>query len=242
MIRRLILTATLAALLPVAMATAGDPPRRSLQYRADVIRYSRLVYGLAAPVSLFAAQIHQESAWDHLARSPYAGGLTQFTPATAEWIAERFPALAAADVYNPRWAIHAMLIYDQWLYGRFRAVGECDRWAKALAGYNGGPGWITRDEALAAEAGLDPARWWDNVELVSARAAWAFRENRHYPRAIIERHQPLYKQWGTSYVCAERVEGRPRRAVDVAEADAGIGSPRVISLATPLKRPPASRD
>lgn len=241
MISRLIAIMAISVGLLPAMAMA-EPPRRALQYRADVIRYSRLVFGLDAPVAMFAGQIHQESAWDYLARSPYAAGLTQFTPATADWVAQRWPALAQADVYNPRWAIHAMLIYNQWLYGRITAASDCDRWAKALAGYNGGPGWITRDEFLAAEVGLDPLRWWDNVERVSSRAAWAFRENRHYPKTIIDRHQPVYLRWGTHHVCAERVKDGPGRALGVVEAGSGDSRPRVSGLAAPLKRAPASQD
>ncbi|HJM09496.1 MAG TPA: lytic transglycosylase domain-containing protein, partial [Gammaproteobacteria bacterium] len=79
----------------------AEEPRSSLKYKRDLIRHSRIVWGLNAPVPLFASQIHQESSWNHLAKSKYAKGLTQFTGTTADWIAEVYPELKRANVYNP---------------------------------------------------------------------------------------------------------------------------------------------
>ena len=39
---------------------AADP---ALQYRATLIREAQAVYGVGAPVPMFAAQIRQESGW-----------------------------------------------------------------------------------------------------------------------------------------------------------------------------------
>ena len=71
-----------------------------------------------------------------------------------------------------------------------------------LSAYNGGLGWLQRDQRLAAQRGADPLRWWGNVERHSRRAKWAHAENRGYPRAIIYQHQPLYRDWGGGMVCA----------------------------------------
>lgn len=63
-------------------------PVEARQYQRELTRNARAVWGLNAPVSTFAAQIHQESQWNARARSPVgAQGLAQFMPATASWIA-----------------------------------------------------------------------------------------------------------------------------------------------------------
>ena len=71
----------------------AEVPRESLKYKRELIRHSRIIWGLDAPIPLFASQIHQESTWNHLAKSKYAKGLTQFTDSTAEWMIEIFPEL-----------------------------------------------------------------------------------------------------------------------------------------------------
>jgi hypothetical protein len=183
-------------------------PAEAYKHRSFLIREARFEHGLNAPVALFASQIHQESAWRPHVSSPFADGLTQFTPDTAKWIAELYPDLGNADVFNPKWAIRAMLRYDKHLYSLFTTVtSDCDRWAFVLSSYNGGYGWIKRDRAMAIENGLDPAKWWGNVEKYSPRAAWAFTENRDYPRKIVYTHQEKYlkdgNRWTGSTVCLE---------------------------------------
>ena len=105
----------------------ASEPRNSLKYKRDLIRYSRITWGMDAPVALFASQIQQESSWDYLAKSPYADGLTQFTPSTANWIKELYPELTNGNVYNPIWSIRAMLLYDQWLDKNIKTKNECNQ-------------------------------------------------------------------------------------------------------------------
>lgn len=184
---------------------AQAEPRAAQQYKRDLIRYSRVTFGMDAPIPALAAQIHQESGWNALAKSPYAHGLTQFTPDTATWISQLYPELGGKpDVYNPIWSIRAMLLYDKRLINQFEALDYCNKYAFALSGYNGGPGWVNRDKKLAAQRGDNPLIWWGHVEKHSARAAWAIKENRHYPDVILNKHQLIYKDWGTTYVCPER--------------------------------------
>ena len=72
-----------------------------------------------------------------------------------------------------------------------RAADDCNRMAKSLSAFNGGLSWIARDERLAASKGLDPARWFGNVETVnSGRSAANWRENRQYPRRILVNLSP----------------------------------------------------
>ena len=179
----------------------ADVPRESLKYKRELIRQSRIIWGLNAPIPLFASQIHQESTWNHLAKSKYAKGLTQFTDSTAEWMIEIFPQLKRANVYNPNWSIRAMLLYDSWLDDRIISIDDCNQWAMILSSYNGGLTWLNRDKALAEAKGSNPNIWWNNVEKYSNRADWAIRENRNYSKSIIFKHQNLYADWGKSYIC-----------------------------------------
>ena len=185
-------------------------PRRAHQYHRELVRQARLVWGLDAPVARFAAQIHQESAWRPNAESPYAQGLAQFTPETAEWISGIYGELAEAAPFSPRWALAALVRYDHWLLKRVseRSDGKgplpaCDRWAMTMSAYNGGLGWVKRDRKLAAEAGADSNRWWGEVEHHTGRADWAAKENREYPRRILRRWEPIYAaaNWGGRPVC-----------------------------------------
>lgn len=189
-------------------AHAAGIPHAAEQYRRTLVRAAHAEWGLHAPIATMAAQVHQESAWRPNARSPVgAQGLAQFMPATADWMAELYPnSLGPAQPYNPGWALRAMVQFDRWLYERNQAISECERWAFVLAGYNGGNGWVNRDRRLASAKGADQLAWFGHVERHnSGRSASNFRENRHYPRAILLRWEPLYAAagWGPG-VCAER--------------------------------------
>jgi len=179
-------------------------PREALQYRALLTRAAHAEWGLDAPTATFAAQVHQESGWRASARSLVgARGLAQFMPATQDWWGGQRPDLGQPDAWNPGWALRGLVSYDRWIWERVRADTPCDRWAMALAGYNGGLGWVRRDQALAGRSGLDASRWWDGVELANAgRSQAAWRENRGYPRRILIVLEPVYRRagWGAG-VC-----------------------------------------
>lgn len=204
-IRALSAIVLILAVLAPSLAHAGIP-HDAYRHRAELTRNARLVWGLDAPVATFAAQIHQESRWRADAKSAVgARGMAQFMPATASWINGAYPALKdnglelGAVPENPAWAIRALATYDKYLYDRVKASNACERMAKALSGYNGGLGWVYRDEKLAAANGDDPLKWFGHVERFNAgrnRSAWT--ENRGYPRIILTRFEPLYIRsgWG----------------------------------------------
>lgn len=193
----------IAVLLSVP-AHAQTIPVAARQYQRALIANARFVWGLNAPVAVMAAQVHQESGWRADAKSKFASGLTQFTRQTADWISEKYAdELGDNEPLNPSWALRAMARYDKFLYDRQRtAVTDCDRWAFTLSAYNGGEGWVNRDRALAQRNGAMPNRWWGHVEKHSPRAAWAFKENRDYPRRILLQRQPPYRAWGAGVDCA----------------------------------------
>ena len=191
------------ALFVLALSAWASVPQRAYQYQRDLTRNARLVWGLNAPVATFAAQIHQESAWLPDARSPYANGLAQFTPATADWISEAYPhELGDNRPFNPSWALRALVRYDRHLWSRVDASNECERMAFTLSSYNGGGGWVSRDRKLAEQSGADPNKWFGHVEHYSTRAKWAFEENRAYPRRILLTLEPMYSAWGLGVRCA----------------------------------------
>lgn len=178
------------------------PPREAERYRRELVGAARAAWGMGAPVATFAAQVHQESAWRPDARSRYASGLAQFTPDTADWISDAYAReLGANQPLNPAWALRALVRYDLHLWDRIRAVSDCDRMAMTLSAYNGGLGWLQRDQRFAESAGYDPARWWRNVEWYTQRANWAREENRNYPQRILVQLQPRYTTWGSGTPC-----------------------------------------
>ncbi|RKO76174.1 transglycosylase SLT domain-containing protein [Pectobacterium parmentieri] len=187
-----------------SQAHAAQPPAAAQQYRSDLIRNARLDWGLNAPVADFAAQLHQESGWNPRAISPVgAQGLAQFMPATSAWISDIMPELKANQPFNPAWSIRALTRYDRWIWQRVNAADNCERMAMTLSGYNGGLGWVQRDQKLAAQRGLDRQRWFGHVATVNAgRSAANWRENRHYPPRILQELAPRYLTWG-GRSCAE---------------------------------------
>jgi|TARA_B110000908_G_C10266461_1_gene464442 soluble lytic murein transglycosylase-like protein len=184
-------------------------PDNAAKYKRDLMRHSQYHFGLNAPTAVFAAQIHKESTWNPNAKSPYADGLTQFTPETAEWVSGKFPALVANEPLNPIWAIQALLIYDKYLLDRITYWGGegtlkvCDDWSFALSAYNGGYGWVIRDRKLTRADGKDQNVWINNVELYTDRSDAARKENRGYPDKILHKLANLYRQngWGPIIVC-----------------------------------------
>ncbi|MCE8004241.1 transglycosylase SLT domain-containing protein [Halomonas sp. MCCC 1A11081] len=188
----------LAILVVSCQARAQAIPANAAQYQRELTRIVQQEFGLPAPVAIHAGQIHQESAWRSDARSPVgAEGLSQFMPGTSQWMAEIYPDLGRAAPYSPTWAMRAQARYNRWHLRRLSSVTDtCERWAFAMSAYNGGLGWVQRDQRLASAAGDDPAVWFGSVERYTNRAGWAERENRHYVRHILLELTPRYVRAG----------------------------------------------
>lgn len=173
-------------------------PQAAYKYRRKLIRHAQYHFGLDAPVPLLAAQIEKESTWRPKVCSKYACGLAQVTEPTAEYLGDKFEILEDIDVTNPDWSIHAQSLYMMYLVDKSKGVDECNAWAKALSAYNGGIGWLRRDEKVTETKGSDPKVWWNSVEVHkdSRRSQSAVAENTEYPRRVILEMQKKYYESG----------------------------------------------
>jgi len=113
---------------------------------------------------LLGAQALQESRFDPRARNPSgAVGLMQVLPSTA--LAMGYP-----DSRTPRSNVLAGAAYLDHLRQGFAAeagVDPADHIYFALASYNAGPRAVREFRARAKLMGLDPARWFGNVEVAA---------------------------------------------------------------------------
>jgi membrane-bound lytic murein transglycosylase MltF len=114
---------------------------------------------------MLAAQGYQESQLDQSARSHVgAVGIMQIMPATGA-------ELSVGDIRVAEANVHAGAKYMDQLMTRYfqdAQFSDQDRSLFAFASYNAGPGNISRMRRQAQKRGLDPDRWFNNVEIVTA--------------------------------------------------------------------------
>ena len=132
---------------------------------------------------LLIAQGYQESRLDHSARSPAgAVGVMQVLPSTGA-------EMDVGDILELENNIHAGARYLRWMIDRYYADAPMDadnRLLFALASYNAGPRRVREMRSQARAEGLDPNRWFDNVEYVAARVIG--RETVEYVSNIFKYH------------------------------------------------------
>lgn len=184
------------------------PPWKANQYKWAIAGEGKRVFGLQAPISSFAAQIHQESAWREDAKS-WAGamGLSQFMPGTAAWLVKLYPQLWPASPYSARWAIRAMIRYDRHLWDvisnqhKTKPADDCNHMAFVLASYNGGARWTAKRRAKAERPDLcfgDTGACKINPGIKPSNQ----KENQGYSYRILKQIEPRYlvHNWGRA-VC-----------------------------------------
>ncbi len=108
---------------------------------------------------LLTAQMYQESRFNPKAKSWVgARGLMQVMPRTAK-------ELGIENLQQPENGIKAGVLYLNWVRERFEEELDVkDRMWFTLAAYNAGQGHVKDARRLAAQLGLNPDRWFDNVE------------------------------------------------------------------------------
>jgi membrane-bound lytic murein transglycosylase MltF len=116
---------------------------------------------------MLAAQGYQESRLDQSTRSPVGAiGVMQVMPTTA-----RDKNVAIRDIHLVEPNIHAGVKYLRFLVNEYfdePGIDFANRHLFAFASYNAGPNRIARLRKEAAARGLDPNKWFNNVELVVA--------------------------------------------------------------------------
>ncbi|MBP6777778.1 MAG: transporter substrate-binding domain-containing protein, partial [Piscinibacter sp.] len=114
---------------------------------------------------MLAAQGYQESTLDQSKKSHVGAiGVMQIMPATGA-------GLGVGDIRDIEANIHGGTKYmDQLMTKYFKDADfrEQDRTLFAFASYNAGPGNISKMRKEAAKRGLDPDKWFNNVEVVTA--------------------------------------------------------------------------
>jgi membrane-bound lytic murein transglycosylase MltF len=115
------------------------------------------------------AMAYQESGLDNSKKSRSgAVGIMQVRPQTA-----RDKNVGIENVQVLENNIHAGVKYLAFLRDRYfndEAIRQRDRVRLALASYNAGPAKIRRARELAQEKGLNPNRWFRNVELATLQS------------------------------------------------------------------------
>jgi membrane-bound lytic murein transglycosylase MltF len=117
---------------------------------------------------LVAAQAYQESGLDQSKRSRAGAiGVMQVMPATA-----RDKAVNIRDIEKLENNIHAAVKYNRWMMDNFYnepGITPLNKELLAFASYNAGPGRVASLRREAKARGLDPNKWFNNVELVAAK-------------------------------------------------------------------------
>ena len=118
---------------------------------------------------MVAAQAYQESGFDQTKRSAAgAVGIMQVLPTTAA-----DPAVGIPDISTAENNVHAGVRYLRWLRDNYcsdPAIPDLDRVLFSFAAYNAGPGNLNKARKRAEKLGLDPNRWFGNVEIGMYRA------------------------------------------------------------------------
>ncbi|MGH6940375.1 transglycosylase SLT domain-containing protein [Hypericibacter sp.] len=118
---------------------------------------------------MMIAQGYQESGLNQAARNPSgAVGIMQVLPTTAAGNPINIPDITIADRNIEAGVKYMRFMVDQ--YFDDPAINEVNRHLFAFAGYNCGPNRIDRLRKKAAAQGLDPNKWFNNVEVMVAQA------------------------------------------------------------------------
>jgi membrane-bound lytic murein transglycosylase MltF len=147
--------------------SASEEEQRKFRALVTLFRTAGDKYDL--PWLLLAAQGYQESQLDQSRRSAAgAVGVMQLKPSTAEGAPVFIKGVDKSVERN----IEAGAKYLRFIVDEYYKDEPMDRLTKglfALASYNAGPARVAGLRRKAERMGLDPNRWFQNVEVVAAR-------------------------------------------------------------------------
>jgi membrane-bound lytic murein transglycosylase MltF len=139
------------------------------RFRETIALFQRYADQYDFPWLLIAAQAYQESGIDQSRRSSAgAVGVMQIKPSTAEGPPVFINGVEASAERN----IQAGVKYLRYIADQLEDEGGMDRVDRGLfafASYNAGPARVGQLRRKAKARGLDPNRWFGNVEMVAAR-------------------------------------------------------------------------
>ena len=128
---------------------------------------------------MLAAQGYQESRLDQSARSRVGAiGIMQIMPKTGK-------ELDVGDIKKAEANVHGGTKYMRMLFDRYFKDANFDQQNRTLfafASYNAGPTRIAKIRSEAKDHGLDPNKWFNNVEIVASKRIG--QETVHYVRNI----------------------------------------------------------
>lgn len=158
---------------------------------------------------MLAAQGYQESQLDQSAKSHVGAiGVMQLMPDTGA-------SMKVGDIHIAESNIHAGVKYMDTLMEKYfpdAHFSEGNRPLFAFASYNCGPGNVSKMRKEAVKRGLDPDKWFNNVEIVVAQKIGT--ETTTYVRNI-------YKYYVTYKLTLDAVEQQKKARDQVAPAKAG---------------------
>jgi membrane-bound lytic murein transglycosylase MltF len=151
---------------------------------------------------MLAAQGFQESQLNQEAKSPVGAiGVMQVMPATGK-------ELNVGDIRITEPNVHAGAKYMDQLMSKFfpdAKFDENNRTLFAFASYNCGPGNVSKMRKEAQKRGLDPDKWFNNVEVVTAQRIGI--ETTTYVRNIYK-YYVAYRLQRDVYEAAQKARGQ----------------------------------
>jgi membrane-bound lytic murein transglycosylase MltF len=146
-----------------AKNAAADAERKKFQAVVELFKKYGTQYEL--DYLLMAAQGYQESTLDQSVKSPVGAiGIMQIMPPTGR-------DLKVGDITQLEPNIHGGVKYIRFMMDQYFKDEPMDDLNKALmtfASYNAGPGRVRQLRREAAQRGLDPNVWFNNVERVAS--------------------------------------------------------------------------
>ena len=140
--------------------------RKKFQSLMHVFQEATTQYGFDWVLAM--ALGYQESTLDQQKRSPAGAiGVMQLLSSTA-----RDPQVNIPDIEQLEPNIHAGVKYLHFLHDRYFTEQDLDllnQWLFSVASYNAGPARVVNLRTEAQSLGLNPNKWFKNVELIAAK-------------------------------------------------------------------------